>query len=106
MDHRGEAEAGWTRTGTREPLKSVEQRRASAAGWCGGWPGGAWSTLRERGHVLTQSLPLPSDFCGPASCRWDPQSRFQQGESDVSGSGGQHDDTPRGGPGGVTTAGE
>lgn len=24
--------------------------------------------LRERGDVLTQFLPLPSDFCRPASC--------------------------------------
>lgn len=70
-DHGGEAEAGWThyKDDTREPLKGLEQRRDSADGQCGGWPGEALGPpLRQRGDVLTQFPPLPSDFCSPASC--------------------------------------
>lgn len=112
-DHGGEAEAGWThhRDETREPLKGLEQRRDSADGQCGGWPGEALgSPLRQR-DVLTQFPPLPSDLCSPASC-WpgstEPQpGRGRQGEAGHVGSGwGRMTDFPWVVPVGATTTEE
>ena len=71
--------------------------------------------LRERGDVLTQFLPLPSDFCRPASCRQgSTEPRSRQGQAGVAwacggvggGSGGRMTDIPWVVPVGATTAGE
>ena len=96
MDRGGRLTRAGRATGTREPLKGLEQGEDLADGHVEAGLGEALgSPLRQRGGVLTQLLPLPPDFCRPASCWQGPtepgSQQGQVGGAWACGGGGQDD---------------